>query len=106
MNLPEPQTLPYSTLISEIEKGIVKVPSIYMAKFAKQNPGINSTMKTHLIDDLDEFGIWTDDYDKFIDKRALKVSEEIKKRIIAQAVDTLGQEPIFGDEDEVDLQIM
>lgn len=81
-------------------------PSIYMAKFAKHNPDIDSAMKTHLIDDLDEFGIWTDEYDKFIDKRALKVSEELKKRIIAQAVDTQGQEPIFDDEDEVDIQIM
>jgi hypothetical protein len=81
-------------------------PSIYMAKFAKQNPDLTNTMKTHLIDDLDEFGIWTDDYDKFIDRRALKLSEEIKKRIIAQAVDIEGQEPIFDDEDEVELQIM
>jgi uncharacterized protein with ParB-like and HNH nuclease domain len=26
MNLPEPQILPYSTLMSEIEKGVVKIP--------------------------------------------------------------------------------
>jgi hypothetical protein len=81
-------------------------PSIYMAKFSKHNPELATAMKTHLIDDLDEFGIWEDDYDKFIDRRALKVSEEIKKRIIAQAVDTEGQEPIFDDEEEVEIQIM
>jgi hypothetical protein len=81
-------------------------PSIYMAKFAKDNPEMAKTMKTHLIDDFDEFGIWEDDYDKFIDRRALKVSEEIKKRIIPQAVDTEGQEPIFDDGEEVEIQIM
>src|SRR5208283_850289 len=81
-------------------------PSIYMAKFAKHNVELTNTMKTHLIDDLDEFGVWENNYDKFVDKRAFKVSEEIKKRIIAQAVDTEEQEPIFDDEDEGEIQIM
>ncbi len=49
---------------------------------------------------------WDDAYDRFIDNRALKVSEEIKKRIIVQEVDTEGQEPIFDDEEEVEIQIM
>lgn len=81
-------------------------PSKYMTKFKKDNPHLAETMKTHLIDDLDEFGIWNDDYDRFIDNRALKVSEEIKKRIIVQEVDTERQEPIFDDEEEVEVQIM
>ncbi|MEK6692467.1 MAG: DUF262 domain-containing protein [Nitrospirota bacterium] len=81
-------------------------PSKYMAKFAKDNPHLAETMKTHLIDDFDKFGIWADDYDRFIDNRALKVSEEIKKRIIVQEVDTEGQEPIFDDEEEVEIQML
>ena len=39
-------------------------------------------------------------------KDQLPVSEEIKKRIIVQEVDTEGQEPIFDDEEEVEIQIM
>lgn len=81
-------------------------PSKYMAKFAKDNPDLDKTMKTHLIDGLDEFGILNDDYDRFIDKRALNVSEEIKKRIIPQDIDIEGQEPIFDDEEEVEIQMM
>ena len=41
-------------------------PSKYMAKFSKTNRELDKTMKTHLIDELDEFGVWEDDYDKFI----------------------------------------
>jgi hypothetical protein len=81
-------------------------PSKYMVKFKKDNPDLDQTMKSHLIDSLDEFGIWDDNYDKFIDKRALSVSEEIKKRIIPQHIDTEGQEPIFDDEEEVEIQMM
>lgn len=36
-------------------------------------------MKTHLIPDLEKFGIWDDDYDTFFKERAKLVSEEIKK---------------------------
>jgi hypothetical protein len=44
-------------------------------------------MKTHLINDLDTFGIWDDNYDAFLNNRAKALSREIKKRIIVQEVD-------------------
>jgi hypothetical protein len=64
-----------------------KAPSNYMKKFSKQNPELDLTMKTHLINDLDTFGIWDDNYDAFLNNRAKALSREIKKRIIVQEVD-------------------
>lgn len=80
-------------------------PSKYMVKFKSKNPNLEKTMKTHIID-LEEFGIWEDDYDKFIEKRAQKVSDEIRKRIIPQEADSEGQEPVLHDEEEVELQLL
>jgi hypothetical protein len=58
-----------------------KAPSIYMKKFRKENPEIADTMKSHLIDDLDDFGVWENDYDTFLEARAKKVIKEIEKRL-------------------------
>jgi len=58
-----------------------KAPSVYMKKFDKENSELSKTMKTHLIDDLDSFGIWTDNYEKFLEKRTERIVDEIKKRI-------------------------
>lgn len=81
-------------------------PSRYMAKFSKVNPELDKTMKTHLIDDLGKFGVWNDDYDRFIETRSKRISEEIKKRVIPQDIDTKGQEQIFDDYEEVEIQMM
>lgn len=64
-----------------------KSPSQYMKEFKKVNPTLQETMKTHLINDLDEFGVWNNDYDIFFNKRAKVISEEIKKRIVYQQAD-------------------
>ena len=56
-------------------------PSIYTEKF-EGNPKLSETMKTHLIGDLDEFGIRNNDYDKFIQKRAEFVSQELKSKLV------------------------
>ncbi|HFK5554666.1 DUF262 domain-containing protein [Elizabethkingia anophelis] len=69
-----------------------KAPSIYMKKFNAQNTEIKSTMKTHLIGDLDKFGIWDDDYGKFLKERARLLNKEINKRIIPQEADNLSEE--------------
>lgn len=53
-----------------------------MKAFMEHNESLEETMNTHLIDDLDAFGIWDDDYDKFFDMRAEKISNELSKRII------------------------
>ncbi|MFM7600711.1 MAG: DUF262 domain-containing protein [Pseudanabaena sp.] len=76
-----------------------KAPSKYMSKF-RANPDLSSTMMTHLIEDLNIFGIWDDDYDKFFDERAKIVSRELSKRIIKQEVDRKGQANLVDDFDE------
>lgn len=56
-------------------------PSKYMTKFRRINSDLNTTLKTHLIDDLDEFGVWKDDYEKFINERTEVIIDELEKRI-------------------------
>jgi len=78
-----------------------KPPSRYMKKFAKQNPSLSETMKSsHLIDDLDRFGVWNDDYDLFIRKRAERVSKEIENRLIRQDIDKNAQPDLPYDSGE------
>jgi hypothetical protein len=68
-----------------------RAPSDYMKEFKTANPSLADAMKSHLIDDLDSFGIFTNDYDAFIKHRAQRVSAELRKRIIPRDVDTHGQ---------------
>jgi hypothetical protein len=61
-------------------------------------------MKTHFIDDLDSYGIWTDDYERFLTMRSKAISRELKKRIMQREVDKHGQTSTSGDlEEEVGL---
>jgi len=62
----------------------VKKPSVYMKEFEGKNPNLDDTMKSHLINDIEKFGIWNDNYDAFFDERAKIVSKELEKRIIKQ----------------------
>lgn len=76
-----------------------KAPSVYMEKFAKDNKeNISDTMKTHLIGDLKDFGVYENDYDLFYDKRLKQISKEIAKRIVKQDNDKSQQNDIVDDE--------
>ena len=68
-----------------------KPPSVYMKTFSTGNPDLSQTMKTHLVTDIDEFGIWSDDYDLFLDRRASVISRELQRRIIPHDIDEHGQ---------------
>jgi len=68
-----------------------RAPSDYMKEFESVNQSIMTTMKTHLIDYFDKFGIWSDNYNDFLRARAEIVSSELKKRLIERRTDTLGQ---------------
>lgn len=63
-----------------------QAPSKYMKKYLKQNKKLSRCMRTHLIN-VDSFGVFEDDYDKFFKKRCKAFSRELKKRIIEQEVD-------------------
>jgi hypothetical protein len=75
-------------------------PSKYMTKFVKINKEIKNTMSTHLILDLENFGIWENDYKKFMTKRAELVSEELSNRIIKHAIDDEDQVNLVDDYEE------
>ena len=77
-----------------------RAPSEYMAEFARTNRHIAATMKTHLIEDLDRFGVWSDDYDAFLAERAKLLSREIGDRIIEREEDARAQPDLVHDASE------
>ena len=77
-----------------------RAPSIYMERFKETNPFLSETMKTHLILNLDDFGVWSDNYDVFFDKRAEVIAKEIEKRIIKQETDDNPQTTLIDDSSE------
>lgn len=77
-----------------------KPPSKYMAKFRKSNLELADTMKSHLIANLDEFGVWDDNFDVFFNMRAELLSKEIGKRIIEQESDRKPQPELGNDYEE------
>ena len=56
-----------------------KSPSTYIKKFAKENENIGRTLSTHFIGDPDKWGIYTDEYDVFLGKRAKRITRELNK---------------------------
>jgi len=61
-----------------------KAPAIYMRTFERENEHLATTMATHLIDDVDAFGVWENDYGTFFTKRLKRISTELNERIIPQ----------------------
>jgi hypothetical protein len=59
-------------------------------------------MKTHLIN-LDSFGVFEDDYEKFFAKRCNLFSNELKKRIIPQDIDA--KEPAATADQTAELEL-
>lgn len=80
-----------------------KSPSQYMGEFAKQNQDLDRTMKSHLIRP-DTFGIWDNDYEKFIERRCEAISRELSRRIIRQDVDKLRQVVHTDDYEEAEYE--
>jgi len=66
-----------------------RAPSKYIKEFKKQNSEINEALQSHLIGDIEAFGISNDDYDTFFDMRIENFSNELKKRIIITDKDIL-----------------
>lgn len=75
-------------------------PSKYMKKFIGCNTNIKSSMESHLIMDLEEYGIFNDDYDTFFEMRCSKIAEELNKRIIYQEIDNQNMEFINDTEED------
>ncbi len=64
-----------------------KAPSVYMSEFKEKNGKLAGAMKTHLINDLDSFGIWDNDYSAFFTSRITAIQSELKNRLIEKADD-------------------
>jgi hypothetical protein len=77
-----------------------KSPSKYMKEFSDINHDLNDAMESHLIKNLDDYGIWNDDYDKFFQERGRVICQEIEKRIIKQEIDSKTQPDISDDYEE------
>lgn len=58
-----------------------RAPSDYMKEFESENPNLAETMSSHLMGDLDDFGIREDDYDRFIEKRSQRILDELNQRL-------------------------
>lgn len=56
-----------------------KAPSVYISEFAKKNQQIGIALASHLIGDIEEFGIKTDSYQTFFSKRAEWINQELAK---------------------------
>ena len=78
------------TLVDDfLNKRVIRAqsPKTYMAGFISKNPKIDKCMATHLIKLNKQFGVMSDDYDKFFEARCRAISEELANRIIPQKVD-------------------
>lgn len=58
-----------------------KAPSIYIQDFLDENEGLTNSIKSHLIENIDDFGIYSDDYSVFLEKRAKAIFKALKNRI-------------------------
>lgn len=58
-----------------------KAPSIYIQDFLDENEELKTSIKSHLIDNIEEFGIFSDDYTVFLEKRAKSIFTALKNRI-------------------------
>ena len=74
-----------------------KSPSQYIDRF-KKNPDLDKTMKSHLID-VSTFGVLSDDYETFFNKRTEAISQALKSKIIEQTVDIIQELITTSDPD-------
>ena len=58
-----------------------KAPSDYIEEFSSLNEQLEETLKTHIINGIDSFGISTDDYSLFVNQRAEKIKEMLDSRL-------------------------
>ncbi len=64
-----------------------RAPSEYMQEFKNENENFEETMSTHLInvgnDEQTSSAVWDDDYERFIDERALAVVKLLQSKLVS-----------------------
>ncbi len=58
-----------------------KAPSIYLQAFHDENENLQEALRSHLIENIEQFGITSDDYFVFLHKRAEVIYEKLLERI-------------------------
>lgn len=62
-----------------------KAPSEYIGKFEAGNKNLSETLKTHLIKDVDAYGVMSDDYDSFIRRRARAIASGLNVKLMSMS---------------------
>lgn len=60
-----------------------KAPSEYTGKFAKANEALANTLQSHLIRDVEGYGVNTDDYDLFIKRRSKAIASALNVKLLS-----------------------
>lgn len=63
-----------------------KAPSEYVGKFEKSNAELAETLKTHLIKDMDTYGVKADDYDTFVKNRARAIALALNVKLMSMTL--------------------
>lgn len=81
-----------------------KAPARYIGEFRLENPAIDQTLATHLIGDSTEFGIESNDYERFFEARTNRISDLLSQLLISQETDNQIQveEPILVEDEFVE----
>lgn len=58
-----------------------KAPSDYIERFAKDNKNMSQTLASHLVLDIDNFGISENDYTQFINQRSVAIANVLNKKL-------------------------
>lgn len=72
------------TLVSDkLNKRLIRAraPSDYIGEFSEKNESLQSTLQTHLIDDIAEFGILNNQYKVFLEQRSKRIFDELKQKL-------------------------
>lgn len=60
-----------------------KAPSSYIAKFAKSNKSLVKTLRTHLVNELEGYGVKSDDYETFIARRVKAIALALNVKLLS-----------------------
>jgi len=68
-----------------------KSPSSYVGKFAKTNKSIAKTLQTHLINDMESYGVKDDDYYTFVSLRANAIASALNVKLMSMTPEEAAQ---------------
>lgn len=60
-----------------------KAPSVYTNMFSEANHALTDTLQSHLIRDVEGYGIHTDDYDLFIERRSKAIALALNVKLLS-----------------------